>query len=72
MTKNKVEEEIVALDKMVREDISEEVTFKQGPEKERKEVDDKGKPSGEEASWCKGPATRRNFGCPAGKRDQTG
>lgn len=58
------------MDKVVKDDISEEVTFKQRPRKgNKKEVDDKGKSS--RTSWRKGPEARGTWSAPAQKRDQT-
>ena len=62
-----MEEEVISVDRVVREDIAEEVTFKHRPKKrDKKEAGDKGKRVlGRRTSWCKGPEARRNLGCPS-------
>ena len=66
-----MEEEIIILNRVVREDISEELTFKQRPEKKigRKWVA-KERVLGRRTGWCKGPEARGNLRYPATKREQ--
>lgn len=65
-----MEEEVVTLDEVVRENISEEVTFKQIPENEiGRKWATKERVLGRRSSWCKGPEARGHMGCPAGQRD---